>query len=393
MPSDPTANIAVTDVNDSATEREPNRSVANLELSIILPTYNEADNVGELLRRIARVVTERSVRCEVLVMDDGSPDGTADAARQVDLPIPVRVVERTGRRGLSPAVIDGIALARGTYVLVMDADLQHPPESLTDLLQAMRDGAEFAIGSRYTAGGTSGEFGLYRRLNSRIATLLAAPLVKSRVRDPMAGFFCFRRDLADRQNLNPVGYKIGLEILVKCRPGRVVEVPIDFGPRQAGDSKMNLSQQFDYLRHLRRLYGWRWPQASQLILFCAVGGCGMVVDLTLMTLLVGAGLAFPLGRVLAIAAAMVFNFFLNRWITFPEAAGARCRPQLLRFIGVCSIGLCINWIVSNTLYLLLPSLRGLYQLYCVGGIVVATASNFLLSKYVAFRVPDDGTSR
>lgn len=372
-------------------ESEPGPRPGGFELSVIIPTYNEAGNIAELLRRIARVVTERSIGCEVLVMDDASPDGTAETARGVDVPIVVRVVERTGERGLSPAVIEGLALARGRHVLVMDADLQHPPESLPDLLAAVRRGADFVIGSRYVPGGRSQEFGFYRQLNSRAATALAAPLVGRRVRDPMAGFFCFRRDLAEGTRLSAVGYKIGLEILVKCRPRSVVEVPITFGSRLAGDSKMDLSQQLDYLRHLRRLYLWRWPGAARFALFCAVGATGMVVDLALMTVLVLLGAAFPLARVLSILTAMLSNFALNRAITFPEAAPGRSRAQLARFVAVCSLGLGINWTVSNTLFVLLPGLRGYYQLYCVAGIVAATASNYILSKYIAFQVPDPGT--
>ena len=382
---------AVTSDQHRAARTSAAQSAVTFDLSIIIPTYNEAGNLPELLRRVSRVVTERGIASEVLVMDDSSPDGTAEVARKVDVTVPVRVVERTGERGLSPAVIEGIGCARGTYVLVMDADLQHPPEALPDLLEAVRNGADFVIGSRYVPGGVSQDFNWYRRLNSRAATLLAAPLLGGRVRDPMAGFFCFRRDLAADCELSAVGYKIGLEILVKCRPAKVAEVPITFGTRLAGDSKMNLSQQVDYLRHLRRLYEWRWPTATQGALFCAVGGCGMIVDLTLMTVMVAWGMAFPLARVLSILTAMLFNFQLNRWITFSDAAKGIWRSQLAKFVAVCSLGLGINWIVSNALYIAIPSLRHVYQLYCVAGVLAATVSNFLLSKYIAFRVPDDVT--
>ena len=382
--SDPT-NTATANDSASATEVHPAQGVGGLELSIIVPTYNEAKNIPELLRRISRMVTEKQIRCEVVIVDDASPDGTAEAARNVTLPTLVRVVERTGERGLSPAVIDGLNLARGTFVLVMDADLQHPPESIPDLLAALRGGAEFAIGSRYVAGGEANEFGFLRVLNSKLATLLAAPLVGRRVRDPMAGFFCLRRDRVGAKPLSPIGYKIGLELLVKCAPRNVVEVPIRFGARHAGESKLNLAEQINYLRHLRRLYDWRWPALSQAALFCAVGTCGMVVDLTLMTLLVHFGVAFPLARVGAIATAMGCNFVLNRQITFPGATGSNWRPQLTKFVAVCSIGLVINWSVSNALYVLVPSLRWAYQLFCVAGILAATVSNYLLSKYLVFR--------
>jgi len=355
------------------------------DLSIIIPTYNEAKNIPELLRRTARVVTERFIRCEVLVVDDGSPDGTAEAARQVDVPIVVRVVERNGERGLSQAVVDGLRLARGTWVLVMDADLQHPPESIPQLLAAVRGGADFAIGSRYVQGGQANEFGLYRQLNSRVATLLAVPLLGAKVHDPMAGFFCLRRDLVGTEPLNPIGYKIGLELLVKCRPRHVVEVPIEFAARQAGQSKLDLREQIKYLRHLRRLYDWRWPVLTQAASFCAVGTCGMVVDLTMMTLLMSAWGVFPLARVLSIAAAMVFNFFLNRWVTFLGAARDRWPSQLAKFVAACSLGLLINWSVSNLLYGLLPALRPVYQLLCIAGILAGTASNFLLSRHMVFR--------
>jgi len=358
------------------------------ELSVVIPTYNEAGNVAELLRRIARVATEKGIRCEAVVMDDSSPDGTAEAARQTDVPLTVRVVERTGERGLSQAVVEGIGVARGDYVLVMDADLQHPPESIADLLQAVRDGADFVIGSRYVPGGQANEFGFLRQLNSKAATLLAVPLIGRRVRDPMAGFFCFRRDLAKDRPLSPIGYKIGLELLVKCAPKNVVEVPIRFSSRHAGDSKLSLTEQLNYLRHLRRLYDWRWPTLSQAALFCAVGSSGMIVDLGLMMVLMYLGVAFPLARVASILTAMVSNFFLNRWITFLGADRSPWRPQLAKFVAACSLGLVINWSVSNALWALIPSFRRAYQLFCIAGIIAGTLSNYLLSKHVVFRAKD-----
>ncbi|MCP4250198.1 MAG: glycosyltransferase family 2 protein [bacterium] len=377
-----------------ARPERPSGKRPTIDLSILIPTYNEADNIGELLRRISRVVVERKIPCEVLVLDDQSPDGTAMTAFETDVPIVVRVIERTGPRGLSPAVIDGIEQARGEYVLVMDADLQHPPESIVDLLWTVREGgADFVIGSRYVPGGDANEFGFYRKLNSKAATWLAAPLVGLQVRDPMAGFFCCRRDLIEGHELSPIGYKIALEIMVKCRPQKVAEVPIRFGSRHAGDSKMNFGQQLDYLRHLRRLYEWRWPAASQFGLFCAVGATGVVVDLTIMMLLVSGGWTFGPARVLSIMAAMLSNFLLNRRITFPGAVQGRCPGQLARFVGVCSLGMGINWVVSNACYSLMPSLRGAYQLCCLAGIAAGTVNNYLLSKYVAFRTSNGSDGR
>ncbi|UCE60844.1 MAG: glycosyltransferase family 2 protein [Phycisphaerales bacterium] len=354
------------------------------ELSVIIPTYNESKNIPELLRRIARVVVEKDIPCEVIVVDDNSPDGTAEAAKNVEIPIVVRVIKRTGERGLSQSVVDGLRIAQGMYVLVMDADLQHPPESIPNLLAAVRTGADFVIGSRYVSGGRTNDFSFYRKLNSRVATLLTLPLVGRNALDPMAGFFCLRRDLIDTSPLNPIGYKIGLELLVKCSPQNVVEVPIRFSSRGAGESKLNLAEQLNYLRHLRRLYDWRWPNLSQIGMFCAVGTSGMIVDLTLMTLLMYVGMAFPLARIASIAVAMVSNFFLNRWMTFLRARQGDWSRQLPKFVAACSLGLVINWSISNALWILIPSLRWAYQLFCVVGIITGTASNYILSKYVVF---------
>ncbi len=363
----------------------PAATVGSFDLSIIIPTFNEAENVPVLLRRLAKVLTGTQIPAEVWIVDDASPDGTAEVARQVDVPLVVRVIERSGPRGLSPAVVDGLRVARGTHVLVMDADLQHPPEAIPKLLGALRAGADFAIGSRYVAGGAANEFGLLRVLNSKIATWMAVPLVGSGVRDPMAGFFCFRRADVDAETLNPVGYKIGLELLVKSSPGRVVEVPIDFGSRHAGQSKLSFAEQLSYLQHLRKLYAHRWPTASQAALYCAVGACGMVVDLACMTVLMTLGVVFSAARVASILVALVGNFVLNRAITFPEANRRAWRSQFVKYALVCMIGLVLNWGVSTGLYHALPAWHGAYLLFCLVGIVAGTASNFLLSKHIVFR--------
>ena len=139
----------------------------------------------------------------------------------------------------------------------MDADLSHPPEALPQMLQTLETGADFVIGSRYIAGGSTSDGGCLRWLNSRAATLLARPLTS--VRDPMAGFFALKRSTFENGcAFNPVGYKIGLELIIKCRCKRVVEVPIHFEHRRYGESKLTLKQQFLYLRHLRRLYGFKY---------------------------------------------------------------------------------------------------------------------------------------
>jgi len=233
-----------------------------LDLSIIVPTYREAANLRLLLPGIAEAMTPAHLRYEVLVMDDASDDDPAAAVRATADICPAELIVRTGPRDLSLAVLDGFRRARGDILLVMDADLSHPPEKIPDLLAALGRGAtDFVIGARFVPGGGTEDWGGHRRLNSYVATLLCRPLVGG-IRDPMAGFFALRREtFLQAEGLNPIGYKIGLELLCRCRCRHVAEVPITFHNRRAGQSKLDLEQQRRYLLHLDRLYrdyqpGW-----------------------------------------------------------------------------------------------------------------------------------------
>ncbi len=229
-------------------------------VSVVVPTYREAQNLPLLVERLASVRDRALPDLELWVMDDDSRDGTVEWAR--DAPEWVELVVRTSDRGLSPAVIDGIANARGSMIVVMDADLSHPPESVPDLVAALEH-HDFVIGSRYVEGGSTDEdWGALRAFNSWVATVLARPLTDAR--DPMAGFIAFRASLLDgAAPLDPIGFKIGLELMVKCRVRSVGEVPIRFANRHAGRSKLNLGEQWRYLRHLVRLYRFRWSAAGR----------------------------------------------------------------------------------------------------------------------------------
>lgn len=221
-------------------------------VSVVVPTYNERDNLEPLAERLFNALTVGST--ELLLIDDNSPDGTAARAAQLAERYPVRCLVRPDERGLATAVIAGLRAARHALCVVMDADLSHPPESVPALLEAMLDPTvQMSIGSRFAPGGRIDlDWPLHRRLNSWAARLLARPLTG--VKDMMAGFFCVRRDALDFDRLDPVGYKIALELIVKHRWKNVVEVPIVFSDRRAGQTKLNLAEQWRYLRHLWRLY-------------------------------------------------------------------------------------------------------------------------------------------
>ncbi len=225
-------------------------------ITVIVPTYRERQNLPLLTEKLGEVRQQHSLDLKVLLMDDDSQDGTVEWCAD-SAPSWVELVVRTDDRGLSPSVVDGINRATSDYVVVMDADLSHPPEKIPELIESLENDSQFVIGSRYVKGASTDEnWGLFRWINSRAATLLARPLTSAK--DPMAGFFAFRRELFEvAVEINPIGYKIGLELLVKCNVSKVSEVPIHFSDRQFGESKLNFTEQVKYIRHLGRLYKHR----------------------------------------------------------------------------------------------------------------------------------------
>jgi dolichol-phosphate mannosyltransferase len=224
------------------------------DVSIVLPTLREHDSLVLLRPRLEHALAGYSA--EVVVVDDDSRDGTEELVATWCAPPEYHLIVRRGVRGLASAVVEGLRRARGSVVVVMDADGSHPPELLPELIEPIRRGeAAFVLASRMVPGGSSPGLPGLRRAISWGATRLAEPLTG--VGDPMSGFFAVRRDAVEIDQLAPVGYKIALEVLVKCRPSPVREVPFEFGPRLAGTSKLDRRQMGQYLRHLVRLYLWR----------------------------------------------------------------------------------------------------------------------------------------
>ncbi len=248
-----------------------------IAVSLVVPALNEAVNLPLLLTRVAAAMT--GISYELIVVDDDSRDETPAVCERLAREYPLRlIVRRPPRDGLSGAVLRGLAEAKGATFVVMDADLQHPPERVPMLLAALEAGGDFAIGSRYVAGGSTQEhWGFFRQVNSRIATLLARPFAGT-VRDPMSGFFALRRStFKQAERLTPYGYKIGLELMCKCRVHEVREVPIHFDLRTKGDSKLTMTQQFKYLEHLSRLYDYQYPRASPFVKFFIASGFAWVI--------------------------------------------------------------------------------------------------------------------
>ncbi len=227
--------------------------------------------MSELAERIFASLKEEPYDAELIIVDDNSPDETVQVCGDLARRFPIHLQVRTTERGLSSAVIAGMQSARGELLVVMDADLSHPPESIPELVAALENRlTDFVIGSRYVRGGSTEEgWGLLRFLNSKLATLLAKPL--TRALDPMAGFFGLTAaTFQSATQLNPIGYKIGLELMVKCGCSNIVEVPIHFANRKIGTSKLSFREQMNYLRHLARLYAFRWRTGQRKPAECCV---------------------------------------------------------------------------------------------------------------------------
>lgn len=282
------------------------------DVSIVVPALNEASNLSELARRVHAAMHGRTY--ELIVVDDRSTDDTVPVCAALSREYPLTLLVREQPTdGLSGAVLHGFAAARGRTLAVMDADLQHPPEVLPELLADVETGAaDFAIGSRYVDGGTTAErWGPFRKVNSWIATALARPFA-GRTKDPMSGFFALRRDTFNHgDRLTPLGYKIGLELMCKCRVGRVIEVPIHFDVRSHGESKLTLAQQFKYLEHLSRLYDFCFPRWSPIVKFLIATAFGWMTGLAAYELLlwrdVRPGVAIPAAYTATILATLVFH--------------------------------------------------------------------------------------
>lgn len=236
------------------------------DVSIVLPTYNEAETIIEVIDDVVAELSLEPYEFEVLVVDDDSPDGTATiVAREFIENDRVKVLRRVYDRGLSSAVLDGFRNSRGHYAIVMDADGQHPAEKLHAMIDTLANGARFdddpghnvdlVVGSRHVDGGSIEGWPRSRVLTSKGATLLARGFVPTarELTDPMSGFFGVDREVFDDDVLDladPHGYKVLLELVALVPDAALDEVPITFRNRQAGESKLTLDEQLRFVEHV-----------------------------------------------------------------------------------------------------------------------------------------------
>ena len=356
------------------------------KLTIVLPTFNEAANVPLMVERIDGALP--GVPHEIIVVDDDSPDGTAVVARRIAAEKPhVRCIRRVGRRGLSGACVEGMMAASAPVVAVMDADGQHDETILPVMLRKIEAGADVAIGSRYSGGGSSGEgFSRTRAKGSEFATSLSQYLLPQNVSDPMSGFFMLRRALADRVagSISREGFKILFDILSRLGPdARVEEVPFTFRKREHGESKLGFVVTMQFLGLLvSRLTGGLLP--VQFLLFALVGFSGIFVHLAaLYGLAELLAVPFVWAQLGATLIAMTTNFMLNNALTFAHKRlkGRRVVYGLVSFYLVCSLGAVANISVAVWIY----QFDEATMLAGLAGALMSSVFNYAVTKLVTWR--------
>jgi dolichol-phosphate mannosyltransferase len=363
---------------------------ARLEVSLIIPTYNERENIGIVLQQVYAVLQEAGRVFEVIVVDDDSPDGTWEVVQGMVREYPhLRVLRRMQERGLARAVLSGWQEARGEILAVMDGDLQHPPETLTRLIDALeKQGGDIAIASRHVRGGGVSEWNIVRRGISWGATLAATwmlPGILAIVRDPMSGYFAIRRSVIEGCTLQPEGYKILLEVLGRGHYRAVVEVPYIFIERQQGHSKLGPRQYREFLAHLMRL-SWETGELRRFVKYCAVGATGVGVNMGVLALCTMAGMAYLRAGALAVETSIGTNFLLNEYWSFADVSRRHSGiiPRLLRFLQFnlfCAGGAALSLL---TLWFCTGYLGIHYLLSNLLGMTIATAWNYGMNANITW---------
>ncbi|MEB3210768.1 MAG: glycosyltransferase [Leptolyngbyaceae bacterium] len=386
---------------------QPPRTIeGDIRFSLVVPTYNEGNNIKSLIGRLSKRLEDiLGDAYELIVVDDNSPDRTWEIALGLVEQYPaLRVMHRTKERGLSTAVIRGWQVARGDVLGVIDGDLQHPPDIFLKLLDQIESGADLAIGSRHIEGGGVSSWSFIRRFLSRGAQmlgLLLVPDVLGRVSDPMSVYFVLQRQAISGRTLNPVGYKILLEVIGRGRIGAIAEVGYVVQEHVEGES-VTSTHYIDYIRHLLRLrlalgirswiLGlWQQRQIRRLFQFGMVGFSGVFVDMGILYLLHDPstlGLGLTTSKIIASEIAIINNFIWNDAWTFADVSQQQQEwPKRLKrfakFNSVCGVGLVINLLLLNLLF----NIFGVYYLLAnLIAIATVTFWNFWINLKLSWRV-------
>jgi dolichol-phosphate mannosyltransferase len=367
-------------------QENPTQAVALPELSVVVPTFNECDNVTTLFRRLE--TTLAGVAWEVIFVDDNSPDGTWDVVRGLARQDSrVRCIRRIGRRGLSGACIEGILASSAPFAAVIDADLQHDETQLPKMLALLQAGeADLVVGSRYVEGGSADSFNRQRAGASALATGVAKRVLRVEIADPMSGFFMIRRDRFEQlaPQLSTQGFKILLDVVATARGNlRIQESPYAFGSRLHGESKLDSMVALDFLGLvLAKLT--HDTVSLRFLLFAMVGSIGLLVHLAVLFIALKAfALPFPESQACGALSAMTSNFIMNNFLTYRDQRlkGFAILRGLLLFYLVCSVGLLANVGVAFSVYDQQP----IWWLAGAAGALMGVVWNYAMSGLFVWR--------
>jgi len=360
-----------------------------IELSVIVPTYNELGNIAELIGRVRECL--KGTEWEIIFVDDDSPDGTADRVRDfARQDTRVRCIQRVGRRGLASACVEGMLSSSAPRVAVMDADLQHDERLLRPMLDELRDGeAQIIVGSRYAAGGGLGDWSPLRASMSRWATRLSRIVLKADLKDPMSGFFMIDHGVmvkCVKAGVSGIGFKILLDLFASSpEPLRFKELPYEFRARHAGESKLDTTVAWEFgLMLLDRLFGRVVP--VRFIAFSLVGAFGILVHLAVLTLAYRrVGLSFVVAQSLATVVAMTSNFWLNNLLTYRDMRlrGWRWIRGWISFAIACSVGALANVGIAAYLF----ERNTFWVASAIAGILVGAVWNYAVTAVYTWRKP------
>ncbi len=390
------------DVAESNFNQSPQQQEETIKFSLIVPTYNESKNLPRLVEVLTELLNNSwHGSYELIIVDDDSPDLTWQVGLDLMPNYPqLRVMRRQGEKGLSTAVIRGWQAAQGDILGVIDGDLQHPPETLLQMLDEMEKGADLVVASRHVEGGGVSDWGFIRRFLSRGAQMLGLiilPNVIGRVSDPMSGYFMVRRDAIANYPMNPLGYKILIEVLGRGNIGSVAEVGYVFQERQEGESKVTWRQYVDYILHLLRLRSrgrigkirkkFQVP-VKRFLSYGLVGLSGVFVDMSIFYLLGTMGWGLTSSKIISSEVAVLNNFLWNDIWTFRDisslqAGWGKLIKRFLKFNLICLIGIGLNLIILNILYNYFGVDKNLANLIAIA---IVTVWNFWFNLKLSWRV-------
>jgi dolichol-phosphate mannosyltransferase len=373
------------------------------QISIIIPTYNESQNIINILKSIGSNLP-KNLLTQAIIVDDNSPDGTGKIVEDYLKNLKkmanytIEIIHRKAKDGLGSAILNGIQHAKGDTIVVMDSDFSHPPQIIPKLIDSVKKYKfDIAVASRYIKGGNIKGWSLKRKIMSKFATLIAKKGLGITAKDPMSGFFAFKKNILNGLNIDAIGYKILLEILVKTKNVTITEIPYTFQDRELGSSKLNLKIILDYYKSVWKLYRYGKPLEKQekrssvkflskAARFYTVGASGFVVNY-LISLLFAGGISdmwYLHATIIGISVSITTNFILNKAWTFSDRDFRikKTLTQYGKFAMFSSLGALVQ---LGMVYFLVDSIEISYPLALILAVMTAAFGNFVFNKKWTFK--------